>query len=155
MISDSQNALLRALPTEAETIAALTDAAYTKYIPRLGRKPQPMTADYGQILAEHPVWLICVEGQPVGSIVLMAEPEAMLIYSIAVSPQYQQHGLGARLLSWAEGQAQEAGFKLIRLYTNEHMQENIEWYKRSGYVETRREAYLGSTLVHMAKKLDS
>ena len=42
----------------------------------------------------------------------------------------------------------------IRLYTNAIMESNIALYLRLGYQETRREAYLSSTLVHMSKDLN-
>ncbi len=143
----------KASPDDADIIAALTDAAYTRYISRLGRKPQPMTADYRQIAAEHPVWLLYLDDQPAGVLVLMYEPEGVLIYSVAVSPPYQKQGLGRRLLAWAEEQARQAGYSRIRLYTNEHMEENIALYRRLGYEETKRETYMGSTLIHMAKQV--
>ena len=40
---------------DAATVSAITDAAYSKYIPLLGRKPEPMTVDYGEMIAKHPV----------------------------------------------------------------------------------------------------
>ena len=143
----------KALPADAETIAALTEAAYARYVPLLGRKPEPMTADYHQMVAEHLVWLLCLGDQPAGLLVLKHEPEAMLIYSVAVSPEHQKKGFGRHLLAWAEQQARQAGYALIRLYTNDRMEENIGLYRRLGYEETGREPYLGSTLVHMAKQL--
>ena len=36
----------RATPADAPAIAALTAAAYSKYIVRMGREPQPMRTDY-------------------------------------------------------------------------------------------------------------
>lgn len=143
----------RASPNDADIVAALTDAAYATYISRLGRKPQPMTADYRHLATDHPVWLFYLGDQPAGVLVLMFEAEAVLIYSVAVSPSYQKQGLGRYLLDWAEHQARQAGYSRLRLYTNELMVENIALYQRLGYVETGRESYLGSTLVHMAKPL--
>ena len=146
-------AVRRAVADDAKGIAALTDAAYGKYVPRLRRKPQPMMADYHELIAEHLVWVLCLGEDLVGVLVLMTEPDAMLIYSVAVSPEQQGRGLGRQLLSLAEDQARQAGFARIRLYTNEHMVENIELYHRLGYDEIRREHFLGSALVHMAKTL--
>ena len=146
--------LRRASAADTATVAAITQAAYAKYIPRLGREPQPMTADYAQILAAHPVWLLCLDEHPVGVLVLMHEPDALLIYSVAVEPQYQKHGFGRQLLAWAEDQAQQAGYTVIRLFTNALMTENIVLYQRLGYTETAREPYQGLTLVHMAKRLN-
>jgi ribosomal protein S18 acetylase RimI-like enzyme len=148
-----QPSLRKATPADAPAIAALTDAAYAKYIPRLGRKPQPMNADYRQMAAEHPIWLLYLDLQLAGLLALEFEPETVLIYSVAVSPELQGRGLGHRLLSLAEDEARRAGYRKIRLYTNEHFVENIELYKRAGYQETGREEYLGSRLVHMAKRL--
>jgi ribosomal protein S18 acetylase RimI-like enzyme len=154
MTADRHPILLRrATEEDADTVAALTDAAYAKYIPRLGRKPQPMTADYRLLAATHHIWLLCLGKRPVGVLVLMFEPEAVLIYSVAVTPAHQKQGLGRYLLSWAEQQARQAGSPRIRLYTNELMAENIALYRSLGYQETRREPYQGSTLVHMAKTL--
>jgi len=145
--------LSKARTEDAGDIAALTNAAYDKYIARIGRKPRPMTADYGAIVAEHPVWLLCLVDHLVGVLVLMVEPEAMLIYSVAVHPDYQQRGLGRRLLALAEEQALAAGFQRIRLYTNEHMVENIALYQRLGYQETGRESFGDTQVVHMVKSL--
>ncbi|HXV42129.1 MAG TPA: GNAT family N-acetyltransferase [Anaerolineae bacterium] len=145
----------RALPIDAEIVAAITAAAYAKYVPRLGREPQPMSADYNQMLAEHPVWLLCLGDQPAGLLVLMRAPDHLLIYNVAVSPAYQKQGLGRQLLAWAEKEAHEEGYSLIRLYTNEMMTENIALYQRCGYAEVARESYMGSILIHMAKRLDN
>jgi len=145
--------LRRASLADAETIAALTDAAYAKYVPRLGRKPQPMTADYRQMVQEHSVWLLCLGDQSIGVLVLIHEPDQALVYSVAVSPEHQGQGRGRYLLAFAEEQAQLEGYRSIRLYTNALMEKNIALYRRLGYEETRREEYLGSTLVHMAKQL--
>ena len=143
----------RAGSADVETITALTDAAYAKYIPRLGRKPQPMTADYHQLVAEHHAWLLYLNDQAVGVLIMMYESDQVLIYSVAVSPEYQKQGWGRHLLAWAEQEAVHAGYTRIRLYTNARMGENIALYSRLGYEETGREDYLGSTLVHMAKPL--
>lgn len=43
----------RAAPSDAESVAALTDAAYSEWVPVLGRKPQPMITDYAAIIATH------------------------------------------------------------------------------------------------------
>jgi ribosomal protein S18 acetylase RimI-like enzyme len=141
----------RANDQDAQAIAALTDAAYAKYVPRLRRKPLPMMADYRQMIAEHAVWLLCLDDQTVGVLVLMAEPDAMLIYSVAIDPEHQGRGLGRQMLALAEDEARKAGYGQIRLYTNEHMVENIELYERMGYIETKRERHLGSAMVHMSK----
>jgi ribosomal protein S18 acetylase RimI-like enzyme len=134
-------------------VAGITDSAYAKYVALLGRKPQPMTVNYHQVIDEHDMWLLCFQSRPVGVLVLMEQEDHMLIYNVAVSPRYQGKGLGRQLLKWAEEETRRKGYKLIRLYTNALMEANIKLYKRIGYKETERKPYLGSTLVHMSKRL--
>jgi ribosomal protein S18 acetylase RimI-like enzyme len=144
----------RARQEDAEAVANITDSAYGGYLSLLGRKPQPMTADHRKMIAENDVWLLFHDDYPVGVLVLVDEPNCLLIYSVAIRPELQKRGLGRRLIGWAERQARRAGHPRIRLYTNALMQANIELYRGLGYLETDREPYLGSTLVHMSKRLD-
>jgi GNAT superfamily N-acetyltransferase len=153
-LAPGRTSLRLALPADAPAIAALTDAAYAKYIPLIGRKPQPMTADYAQMAAAHPIWLLYLDQELAGLLALEREPECLLIYSVVVRPELQGRGLGRYLLRLAEDEARAAGYGRIRLYTNERFTKNIELYLRLGYLETGREAYLGTELVHMAKQLD-
>ena len=151
--TEQEVSLRKAVPGDVEAIAALTDAAYSKYIALIGRKPQPMSADYARMVAENAIWLLFAGEQLAGVLVLVFEAEELLIYSVAINPEFQHQGLGRRLMAWAESQAAQEGYTSIRLYTNELFVDNIRLYKRLGYQETGREAYLNSTLVHMKKKL--
>lgn len=152
-MSETAPALRRATPADAPAIAALTDAAYEKYIARMGRPPQPMTTDYAQIVAEHPVWVLDEGGRLAGVLVLMHEPDALLIYSVAIAPGQQRRGLGRQLLAFAEDEGRAAGYTLIRLYTNALMTENVAMYGRMGYRETGRDAFGDQTRVNFAKEL--
>jgi ribosomal protein S18 acetylase RimI-like enzyme len=145
--------LHKATSDDASAIAALTDAAYQKYIPLIGRKPLPMTADYAKMAFENEIWLLHVEQQLAGVLVLEHEPDTLLIYSVAIQPEFQKQGLGRHLLAFAEEQAIQAGYRSIRLYTNEKFTYNINLYKSLGYLETSREPFRDSTLVHMAKTI--
>jgi len=152
-ITEDTITLRKASLADVEAIAALTDAAYEKYIPLIGRKPMPMTADYAKMAVENEIWLLNVHDQLAGILVLEYEPDTLLIYSVAIQPEYQKKGLGRRLLALAEEQAVQAGYRTIRLYTNALFEYNLNLYKNLGYHETSREPFLGSTLVHMAKML--
>ena len=136
---------------DADSIATCTEAAYAKYIQRLGRKPQPMTADYASMIAEDQIWIAEMEGTCVGTLVLKAEASYLLIYSVAVQPAIQKLGLGKRLMALAETEAKRQGYSQIRLYTNQLMAENILYYEALGYNVTSKEDFLGSTRVNMAK----
>jgi ribosomal protein S18 acetylase RimI-like enzyme len=152
-IAEHQFNIRKASLDDVEAISALTDAAYAKYIPLIGRKPQPMTADYSKMVIENSIWLLFAENQLAGVLVLVYEPENVLIYSVAIRPEYQHQGLGQRLLTWSEQQAVQDGYKSIRLYTNERFEDNIRLYKRLGYQETSKEPFLNSIVVYMAKQL--
>ena len=145
----------RATPADLASITAITDAAYARYVPLMGRKPQPMTADYQQMLTTHAIWLLSVADQPAGVLVLMHEPAALLIYSVAVHPDYQRCGYGQQLLAWSEHEARQASYTQIRLYTNALMEENIARYTALGYRETAREPFGELTVVHFVKDIDA
>jgi ribosomal protein S18 acetylase RimI-like enzyme len=135
-------------------IVRLTDAAYEKYISRIGRKPQPMTADYTVMLETHEIWLLRENNEIIGLLVLQKEDETLFIYSIAVSTDHQGKGIGKQLLMWTEQHALEIGCQRMRLYTNEKMTENIAIYTNLGYTETQREKMSDFYVVHMAKELN-
>lgn len=138
---------------DLDAIIALTDAAYAKYIPRIGRKPQPMIADYRPMIDASQVWLATVMNVVVGLIVLQPQADHLLIYSIAVAPTHVGQGIGRALLVWAETETCRQGFTKLQLYTNEKMTENLALYQRIGYVEYQRAAYKGFQLVYMSKTL--
>jgi GNAT superfamily N-acetyltransferase len=136
-------------------IQQITDVAYAKYIARLGRKPQPMTAEYLPMITAQQVWLAQVDAEIAGLIVLPSQSGHLLIYSVAVHPDWQGQGVGHRLLAWAEAEAHRLGYVTLQLYTNEKMTENIALYTQIGYREIRRETYKGLNVIYMEKVLRS
>jgi len=123
---------------DAAAVAVCTRAAYAKHVARLGREPKPMTADYGRIIAESRVWVAECGATCCGVLVLDLHPDHALIYSIAVHPRRQGHGLGRRLLALAEAETRRRGRRELRLYTNAKMTENIAFYTWLGFRETER-----------------
>src|SRR5215510_15126071 len=105
----------RAMPSEVDVVVAITNAAYEHYIPRIGRKPQPMTTEYGPMIANDEVWLLVLDDESIGVLVLRNKQDHLLIYSVAVSPSYQKRGFGHQLLNWAEHQAKQNGFNTVQL----------------------------------------
>ncbi len=138
---------------DLDAITTLTDAAYAKYIPRIGRKPQPMTADYHPMIDTGQVWLATITNVVVGLIVLQPQVDHLLIYSVAVAPTHVGQGIGRALLVWAETETCRRGFTKIQLYTNEKMTENLALYQRIGYLEYQRATYKGLQVVYMTKML--
>lgn len=143
----------RAMLRDVAAISALTDLAYSKYVPRIGRKPQPMTTDYQHFVENHPVWVLEIEQQIAGVLVLQNEESTLLIYSVAIHPDQQKRGYGRLLLAWAEQEAKKAGYETVQLYTNAKMAENIALYTRLGYQQTGREPVDTGVRVNMSKVL--
>ena len=144
----------RALPPEAGAVKELVERAYAKYVPRIGRRPAPMDADYRELIALGRVSVVeAVGGQLVGAIVLVEKPDHLLIENVAVDPESQGRGIGRALLEFAEREARARGLAELRLYTHERMTENIAYYPRRGYVETHRSDDGTFHRVHFAKRL--
>lgn len=141
-----------AVPADAPAVAALVDAAYRHYIPRIGGPPGPMQADYDEVLRTRAVVVAEAGGRLAGLIVLHEEPEEFVLENIAVDPHHQGTGLGGRLLELAESTAADAGRGSIRLYTHELMTENLAFYRKRGYVEFPRPDG-PEFLTHMRKDL--
>ena len=65
----------------------------------------------------------------------------------------QGHGVGRRLIEFAESEARRLGHTELRLYTHVTMTENIALYSRLGFVETGRGREAGYDRVFMTKRL--
>ena len=143
----------RAIAADAPAVVALVREAYAKWVALIGREPRPMAADYDAAIRDHRIDLLCDGGRIVALIESIAEPEALLIENVAVSPAYQRRGLGRRLIAHAERLAASAGYDEVRLYTNARFAENVALYRRLGYAITGEAAYLGGRIVHMKKRL--
>jgi ribosomal protein S18 acetylase RimI-like enzyme len=140
-------------PADAESLAAIADAAYRRYVPAIGAKPAPMTADYAEVIRAADTWVAVEDGEVVGLIVLRRQPDHLLIENVAVHPAAQQRGIGSALLSRAEQQASGAGVAELRLYTHVTMTANQAYYRRHGYRESHRAEDDGFTRVFFSKRL--
>jgi ribosomal protein S18 acetylase RimI-like enzyme len=141
-------------PGDVDALGAIAAAAYQKYIPRIGRAPAPVTADYAQAVRSGQAWAAIQDGQVAGFVVLIPRPGYLLLDNVAVLPAAQNRGVGARLLGLAEEHARSLGLAEIRLYTNEAMTENLAYYARHGYAETHRAEQDGFRRVFFRKPID-
>ena len=142
-----------AAPAEAVTLHAIAREAYQRYVPRIGREPAPMSADYGAAVRDGQAWVAVDQGQVIGFAVLIAEPGHLLLKNLAVRPSRQGGGAGSRLLALAEDEARRLRLAEIRLYTNEAMTENLAYYPRRGYAETHRAEQDGFRRVFFRKHI--
>jgi ribosomal protein S18 acetylase RimI-like enzyme len=139
---------------EVAQMRAIARAAYAKYVPRIGRAPAPMAADYGADVAQQRATVIEVAGQVRGYMIAWPEADAYFIENIGVDPQYQGHGLCRRLIERAVVQARQHGLTALSLYTNEAMTEN-HMYAHFGFVETHRVIEEGFRRVYLRWTLSS
>lgn len=144
-----------AQPGDLAAVEAIVQAAYSPYIPLIGQRPGPMMDDYAALIAKGWVHVLVAEQEVAGILVLMPDDGAMLLDNVAVHPDRKGRGFGRALIAFAERFARERGFKAIRLYTNEAMAENIDLYRRLGFVETHRGEEKGFRRVYMTKLLAS
>lgn len=143
----------RADPRDAAAIAALTRAAYEKWIPVIGRAPKPLTADYDTAVRAHLIDLLELDGGLAALVECIAEPDHLLIENLAVAPAHQGKGHGHRLMAHVEALARTLGLGEVRLYTNKLFAENVAFYRKLGYRVDGESAYKGGFIVHMSRRL--
>ena len=144
----------RAGPADAAAVRALSRAAYAKWVPILGREPRPMTADYERAVMEHRIDLLEDDGDLLALIETVLRADDLLIVNLAVAPGHQGGGTGRWLLAHADDLGRGADRRLVRLYTNQRMAENIAFYTRHGFAVERLEQHATfGTIVHMLKHL--
>jgi len=145
----------RAVADDVTAVRAVVEAAYAPYVPRIGREPAPMTADYESLVAADEVWVGETDGRVVGVLVIRASEDVLELENVAVDPLAQGLGHGRAFVSFAENHAREGGLTAVELYTNEAMVENLALYPKLGFVETERRVEDGFRRVYFRKTLDS
>ena len=141
----------QATAADLDTIHAVIQAAYAKYLSRMPKPPAPMLRDYTGPIEQGSVW---VTGQPItGLISLTPAGDRLLVENIAVHPAAQGTGLGAELMRFAEQQAAQRKLRRLILYTHEVMTENQAIYAHLGYHEVDRRTEDGYRRIYMQKIL--
>lgn len=128
-------------------------AAYSKYIVRIGKAPAPMGADFAAQIREGMVHVALLELQFVGYVVFYREGDHVHLEGIAVLPEHTGKGIGKQLFRHVERMARLDGLQAVELYTNEAMVENLAMYERMGYREIQRKHDAGFNRVFFRKAL--
>lgn len=165
--------VIRATRDHVPAVRAMVQAAYAKYVDRIGRPPAPMLADYDKILEEdkQEVWVLAVpesssdtnpssssSSNTMGSIILAPDPScaaALKINNLVVDPNSQGKGYGRVLMGFAEDLAKTRGLYKLTLFTNVMMWENIGLYAKLGFAEVDRRVEEGYERVYFEKDLGS
>jgi ribosomal protein S18 acetylase RimI-like enzyme len=151
MTTSPPHAVRQAQAADTLAVTDLVRHAYGHYTARIGRQPAPMTADYGRAIADQTVWVVDVNDQIGGIIVLQNGSDHLLIDNVAVRPALQGRGIGSLLIDFAEQHARAHGLSEVRLYTNEQMTENLAYYPRRGFTEVDRRSESGFRRVFFTK----
>lgn len=144
----------QAVRADEPGVCACVDAAYAPYVERMGKPPAPMLDDYTNLINSGVVYVATLDDWLVGLIVLWPKEDHLYVDNVAVLPEAQGTGVGAALLDFADAQALRTGLNEIRLYTNEKMTENIEYYPRMGFHETHRASDAGYQRVYYSRFLN-
>ncbi|CAI9122136.1 GNAT family N-acetyltransferase [Brytella acorum] len=139
--------------SDAEAVAALTRAAYAKWVPVIGREPLPMKADHAAFIRDHRVDLLFAGSDLVALLETIQHENDILIENVAVDPRFQKRGYGRKMLAYAEQLAAQAGVGIVRLYTNSLFEENLRLYASLGYEIEREEARNGGVAIYLFKRL--
>ncbi len=135
-------------------VTACITAAFQIYVPRIGKPPAPMLADYSPLIAASRVYMQDSAGAPAGVIVLEPRVDHLFIETVAVRPGEQGRGRGRMLMGFAEREARRLGLNETRLYTHEVMVENFPFYAALGYEETERRVEDGYARVYFRRRID-
>ena len=142
-----------ALQTDAADMLTCVENAYHHYIERIGKKPGPMLDDYVEVISKHQAYVAEVRGRIAGIVVLIKQPDGILLDNVAVHSDFQGQGIGSKLVNFAEDLARQQGYQAIELYTHGLMTENYQVYRKLGYVEVDRREVKGYARIYMQKDL--
>jgi GNAT superfamily N-acetyltransferase len=146
-------AIRPAVDDDAERIRDLVRAAYTKWVPVIGREPAPMQADYRRAVRQHRIDILDVDGAMAGVLECIVRDDHLWIENVAVTPERHGQGLGRGLLAHAEHLAARSGLGEIRLLTNGAFEANITLYRAIGYTIDQTEPFKGGTTFYMSKRI--
>ncbi len=142
-------------PGRLDDVAAVrrvADRAYIRFVPRIGRKPAPMVADFQHHLRDDDVTVALCDGTVVGYVIGQKRDDCYFIENIAVDPTASGKGIGKALMQVAEDTARAAGRDTMALYTNVRMTENFPFYQYLGYRITQQVSEAGFRRVYFEKR---
>ena len=129
--------LRRAAQSDAAGLAACIDVAYARDAARLPDLPD-VSADIAEEIAQHQVWVAEFDNTIIGGLVVIPQPDFMLLANVAVHPKHAGAGLGRALIGLAESVSLDQGYRELRLTTHVDMPDNVRLYEHLGWSEIER-----------------
>ena len=127
------------------------------YTPEAFEIVTPVPELISERFAEGEIWVAAVDGEIIGSVSVLPEPEWLYIRSLAVRPSAQGLGIGHKLMHVVEEYALTKGFDRLFLYTTYFSTGAIELYEKHGFKrgrDTTAEEWYGTPGLAMDKILD-
>jgi ribosomal protein S18 acetylase RimI-like enzyme len=112
-----------------------------------------MIADFAESIANGHVVILATEQAFYGYAIFYPRDDHLHLENVAVHPNSQGTGMGARLLRYVEDEARRRGLAAVELYTNAKMTENLALYPRIGYREIGRNTEDGFSRVYFRKEI--
>ena len=142
----------RALAGDAQQMQDIAAAAYHPYIAEIGQSPAPMRADFDAHIAEDICSMILEQGRACGYAIILEKSDGYWLANIAIHPDQQGNGFGNALLQAVEAFLSRHTTR-YQLYTNIVMRENISWYRRRGFTQTKQATEEGFHRLYFEKIL--
>ncbi|PCH04603.1 Acyl-CoA N-acyltransferase [Penicillium occitanis (nom. inval.)] len=142
LIQDDGPIISKATIDDVPHIKSMVDAAFSKYIDRIGKPPGPMTADYSHIVTTQDAFVL-------------RDPNTVSVNIdiLVVDALAQGRGYGRKLMDHAENEARRQGISCLTVCTNVKMYENIDLYTKMGFVEVGRHNEEGFNRVFFRRDL--
>lgn len=137
--------------SDEPAIRACAEAAYARYVPRIGRRPAPMDADFARRIRDGHVDALASDTLLAGYAIFYPRGDHIHLENVAVHPDFAGRGMGGALLRHVEDRARLHGLRAVELYTNGAMTENLALYPHLGYAETGRRVEDGFNRVYFRK----
>ena len=142
-----------ATSADVAAIRAVAKRAYIKYLPRIGRVPAPMAADFLSHVQAGQTYVATSDDQVMGYLIAFPRDDDYFVENVAVDPARAGRGIGKALMMLAENHARDAGRDKVVLYTNARMHENFSFYAALGYRTTGMVVEAGFRRVYFEKDL--
>ena len=130
-----------AIPADAKSLKICMESAYSVYKDRLDPNSlPPLNADYSTEIRNYPAWVVELDNEIIGGLIMTFDDGRASIANIAVKPNFQGQGIGVALMRFAESKAKDQGFSELQLATHKLLDENVLFYEHRGWTQTDQDA---------------
>lgn len=131
-------AIRKARPDDADAVAAITRAAFRQFAHRVyppfrAHSQTPAHVRYEMEVEKFVYGLAIVDGRMAGLVRYRLRPGYMHVSRLAVLPDFRGHGVGRRLMAWAEDEAYRLKVRVLRGEVRTVLKDVLQYYLDIGY----------------------